>query len=132
MSGQEYNIALAIFFVSGKDVGSGCFRWSTDFWDLPFVDPLHVGWYVHIFAWYLGNQAWLGSHQWTLDLSTSWYMIADKLSEVPSNAILNMFDRPSLFMGTIVTLWSIAMLCHGFVRNFAELCGVRILLGLFE
>lgn len=132
MSGQEYNIALAIFFVSGKDIASGFSKWSTDFCFLPVTDPLHVGWYVHIFRWYPGDQACLGYHQWTLDLSRSWYMRADKPSEVPSNAILNMFDRPSLFMGTIVTLWSIAMLCHGFVRNFAELCGVRILLGLFE
>jgi hypothetical protein len=52
--------------------------------------------------------------------------------EVPSNAILNMFDRPSLFMGTIVTAWGLVMMCHGFVHNFAELCGVRVLLGLFE
>jgi hypothetical protein len=52
--------------------------------------------------------------------------------EVPSNAILNMFERPSLFMGGIVTAWGLVMMCHGFVHNFAELCGVRILLGLFE
>jgi hypothetical protein len=43
-----------------------------------------------------------------------------------------MFDRPSLFMGTIVTAWGLVMMCHGFVHNFAELCGVRVLLGLFE
>jgi hypothetical protein len=52
--------------------------------------------------------------------------------EVPSNALLNMFERPSLFMGGIVTAWGIVMMCHGFVHNFQELCGVRILLGLFE
>jgi hypothetical protein len=52
--------------------------------------------------------------------------------EVPSNAILNMFERPSLFMGGIVTAWGLVMTCHGFIHNFAELCGVRILLGLFE
>lgn len=55
-----------------------------------------------------------------------------QFAEVPSNAILNLFDRPSLFMGTIVTAWGVVMTCHGFVRNFPELCGVRILLGLFE
>ena len=53
-------------------------------------------------------------------------------TEVPSNAILNMFERPSLFMGGIVTAWGLVMTCHGFVHNFQELCGVRILLGLFE
>jgi hypothetical protein len=55
-----------------------------------------------------------------------------QLAEVPSNAILNLFDRPSIFMGAIITAWGIVMTCHGFVRNFAELCGVRVLLGLFE
>ena len=35
-------------------------------------------------------------------------------------------------MGAIVTAWGLVMMCHGFVHNFAELCGVRILLGLFE
>ncbi|KAM0717891.1 hypothetical protein Q7P37_006223 [Cladosporium fusiforme] len=60
------------------------------------------------------------------------FFIPYTLAEVPSNAILNLFDRPSLFMGAIVTAWGIVMTCHGFVRNFAELCGVRILLGLFE
>jgi len=55
-----------------------------------------------------------------------------RATEVPSNALLNMFERPSLFMGAIVTAWGLVMMCHGFVHNFAELCGVRILLGLFE
>lgn len=58
-------------------------------------------------------------------------MLTQKI-EVPSNAILNMFERPSLFMGGIVTAWGLVMTCHGFVHNFQELCGVRILLGLFE
>lgn len=35
-------------------------------------------------------------------------------------------------MGGIVTAWGLVMTCHGFVRNFQELCGVRVLLGLFE
>jgi MFS family permease len=35
-------------------------------------------------------------------------------------------------MGAIVTAWGLVMTCHGFVRNFPELCGVRVLLGLFE
>jgi len=60
------------------------------------------------------------------------FFIPYTLAEVPSNAILNLFDRPSIFMGAIITAWGIVMTCHGFVRNFAELCGVRVLLGLFE
>ncbi|CAK1361025.1 putative transporter [Cercospora beticola] len=60
------------------------------------------------------------------------FFIPYTLAELPSNAILDLFDRPSLFMGGIVTIWGIVMTCHGFVQNFAQLCGVRILLGLFE
>lgn len=60
------------------------------------------------------------------------FFIPYTLAELPSNAILNLFSRPSVFMGIIVTAWSVVMTCHGFVRNFTGLCIVRLLLGLFE
>lgn len=53
-------------------------------------------------------------------------------TEVPSNALLNKFERPSTFMGIIVTIWGVVMMCTGFVKNFAGLCVARIFLGLFE
>jgi hypothetical protein len=67
-----------------------------------------------------------------MDRTGPGFLKLTQLTEVPSNAILNLFDRPSLFMGAIVTAWGLVMTCHGFVRNFQELCGVRVLLGLFE
>lgn len=53
-------------------------------------------------------------------------------TEVPSNALLNKFERPSTFMGIIVTIWGVVMMCTGFVHDFAGLCVARVFLGLFE
>lgn len=46
--------------------------------------------------------------------------------------ILNMFERPSIYMGIIVLSWGIIMTLTGIVQNFGGLCAVRVLLGLFE
>jgi hypothetical protein len=46
--------------------------------------------------------------------------------------VLNLFDRPSTFMGIIVFTWSVVVMCTGFVTNFAGLVALRILLGIFE
>ncbi|KAI5204021.1 MFS general substrate transporter [Aureobasidium subglaciale] len=52
--------------------------------------------------------------------------------EIPSNMILDKFNRPSVFMGTIVFVWGVVVMCTGFVQNFAGLCVTRVFLGLFE
>lgn len=39
---------------------------------------------------------------------------------------------PRIFLGSICTLWGIVMLCFGFVTNWGQLVGLRLLLGLFE
>lgn len=54
------------------------------------------------------------------------------LCEVPSNMILSKFDRPSWYMGTIVTCWGIVMTLSGVVKSFAGLCVTRALIGFFE
>jgi hypothetical protein len=46
--------------------------------------------------------------------------------------ILDKFNRPSVFMGTIVFIWGVVVMCTGFVKNFAGLCVTRVFLGLFE
>lgn len=46
--------------------------------------------------------------------------------------ILNMFERPSIYMGIIVLSWGIIMTLTGVVQNFGGLCAVRVMLGLFE
>lgn len=58
--------------------------------------------------------------------------LADLNSEIPSNMILDKFNRPSVFMGTIVLAWGLVVMCTGFVQNFAGLCVTRVFLGLFE
>lgn len=88
MTGTEYNIALAIFFIPYTLAGKSC---------CPAVEA-----------------------------ST------DSSSEIPSNMILDKFNRPSVFMGAIVFIWGVIVMCTGFVKNFAGLCVTRVFLGLFE
>jgi hypothetical protein len=47
------------------------------------------------------------------------------LLEVPSNILLKRFDRPSLYMGTLVTTWGVIMTMHGVVSNYAGLLALR-------
>ncbi|KAL4876152.1 major facilitator superfamily domain-containing protein [Aspergillus karnatakaensis] len=54
------------------------------------------------------------------------------LFEVPSNAILIKFKKPSQWISLIVTAWGIVMTCCGFVQNWGGLVGCRVLLGVFE
>nr|OQO29538.1 hypothetical protein B0A51_02630 [Rachicladosporium sp. CCFEE 5018] len=51
--------------------------------------------------------------------------------------LISFIDRKSRLVVSPVAIvltyaWSIVMTCHGFVQNFAGLCIVRVLLGLFE
>lgn len=88
MTGTEYNIALAIFFI-------------------PYT---------------LAGELRCRAISALTDLNT----------EIPSNMILDKFNRPSMFMGTIVFVWGLVVMCTGFVQNFAGLCVTRVFLGLFE
>ncbi|TDZ49762.1 putative transporter [Colletotrichum trifolii] len=54
------------------------------------------------------------------------------LSLVPSNVLLKKFKRPSVYLGTLVTIWGVIMTLHGVVKNFAGLLVVRLVLGVFE
>ncbi|KAI8179523.1 Major facilitator superfamily transporter [Colletotrichum sp. SAR 10_65] len=66
------------------------------------------------------------------NIALSVFFIPFVLAEVPSNMVLHMFKRPSLYIGGIVTCWGIVMTCNGVVQNFGGLVAVRIFLGLFE
>ncbi|KAI8232763.1 Major facilitator superfamily transporter [Colletotrichum sp. SAR 10_96] len=66
------------------------------------------------------------------NIALSVFFITFVLAEVPSNMVLHMFKRPSLYIGGIVTCWGIVMTCNGVVQNFGGLVAVRIFLGLFE
>ncbi|KAL4949320.1 major facilitator superfamily domain-containing protein [Aspergillus filifer] len=54
------------------------------------------------------------------------------LAEVPSNIILNYFNRPSVYLGGLIFIWGVIMMCTGFVRDFSSLVAIRFLLGMFE
>lgn len=72
----------------------------------------------------------LGGVQYNIALSL--FFVPYVLLEVPSNVLLKRFARPSIYIGILVTVWGIIMMCHGFVHNFAGLMVVRLLLGVFE
>ncbi|KAH6693576.1 high-affinity nicotinic acid transporter [Plectosphaerella plurivora] len=66
------------------------------------------------------------------NVAVSVFFVPFILAEVPSNMVLHLFKRPSLYMGTIVTIWGVVMTLTGIVQNFGGLIAVRIFLGLFE
>jgi MFS family permease len=60
------------------------------------------------------------------------FFIGYILCEVPANAILIKFKKPSMWIGLIVTAWGIIMTCSGVAQSWAGLLVCRILLGVFE
>lgn len=66
------------------------------------------------------------------NIAVSIFFIPFVLAEVPSNMILHLFKRPSIYMGGLVTAWGIVMTLTGVVQNFGGLLAVRVFLGLFE
>ncbi|GJC78668.1 putative transporter [Colletotrichum liriopes] len=66
------------------------------------------------------------------NVAISVFFIPFVLAEVPSNMVLHLFKRPSLYIGSIVTCWGIVMTCNGVVQSYGGLIAVRIFLGLFE
>ncbi|KAL4799299.1 major facilitator superfamily domain-containing protein [Aspergillus venezuelensis] len=43
------------------------------------------------------------------------------LAEVPSNIILNYFNKPSVYLGGLIFIWGVIMMCTGFVHDFSSL-----------
>ncbi|KAF9880140.1 major facilitator superfamily transporter [Colletotrichum karsti] len=78
----------------------------------------------------LAEDLGLDGVQWNIALSL--FFIPYILLEVPSNILLKKFKRPSVYLGSLVTIWGIIMTLHGVVKNFAGLLTVRIILGVFE
>ncbi|KAH8897882.1 permease of the major facilitator superfamily [Thozetella sp. PMI_491] len=60
------------------------------------------------------------------------FFVSYIICEVPSNAILVKFTRPSVYIGILVTAWGIIMTCSGVVKSFGGLVATRFLLGVFE
>lgn len=68
--------------------------------------------------------------QWNIVLSL--FFVPYILLEVPSNIALKRFNRPSVYIGILVTTWGVIMTLHGIVQNFGGLLALRLLLGVFE
>lgn len=52
-------------------------------------------------------------------------------AEIPSNIMMKRF-RPSIWLTFIMVMWSAAMICQGFVKNYSGLMATRVFLGVFE
>lgn len=66
------------------------------------------------------------------NVALSIFFIPFVLAEVPSNMVLHLFKRPSLYIGTIVFCWGVIMTLHGVVQTYGGLIAIRFFLGLFE
>ncbi|KAF9244581.1 major facilitator superfamily domain-containing protein [Melanogaster broomeanus] len=53
------------------------------------------------------------------------------LFEPASNIFLRRF-RPSIWLSSMMLMWGVVMMCHGFLRNYGGLVTLRVLLGLAE
>ncbi|KIJ68580.1 hypothetical protein HYDPIDRAFT_82841 [Hydnomerulius pinastri MD-312] len=53
------------------------------------------------------------------------------LFEPASNIVLKRF-RPSIWLSSMMLMWGVVMMCHGFLRDYGGLVTLRVLLGLAE
>lgn len=60
------------------------------------------------------------------------FFIPYVLCEVPSNMLLEKFNRPSWYVGVLILCWGTVMTLMGTVKNFEGLCATRFFLGLTE
>jgi hypothetical protein len=74
----------------------------------------------------------LGMNGDQYNVALSIFFIPFVLAEVPSNMVLHLFKRPSLYIGSIVLCWGVVMTLHGVVQNYGGLIAIRFFLGLFE
>jgi sugar phosphate permease len=59
------------------------------------------------------------------------FFITYTLFEIPSNAVIRRAGV-SRYLTTLIVCWGVIAMCCGFVKSFSSLCGLRVLLGLFE
>ncbi|KAH7912569.1 major facilitator superfamily domain-containing protein [Hygrophoropsis aurantiaca] len=85
----------------------------------------------------IGN-AKLYNMEQSLHITDSQYLIAltvfffpYALFEPASNIVLRRF-RPSIWLSSMMLVWGIIMMCHGFLVNYGGLVTLRVLLGLAE
>ncbi|KAF9076155.1 MFS general substrate transporter [Rhodocollybia butyracea] len=59
------------------------------------------------------------------------YFFPYALFEPASNVALRRL-RPSIWLSSMMFLWGVIMICHGFIQNYGGLVTVRVLLGVTE
>jgi MFS family permease len=79
-----------------------------------------------------GLEADLGMSGIDYNIAVFIFFVPNILCAIPANLILGKFKRPSTFIGTIICLWGLIVLCGGFVQNLAGLATIRFLIGVFE
>ena len=52
--------------------------------------------------------------------------------QVPSNMVINLVPRPSLYIGCSMLLWGLVSTLSGIVNNFAGMVVIRFFLGFVE
>jgi sugar phosphate permease len=59
------------------------------------------------------------------------FFITYVLLQPPATVVLRKVG-PRIFLPLITMLWGISMICFGFVRQWTDLLGLRLILGVFE
>lgn len=59
------------------------------------------------------------------------FFITYVLLQPPATVVLRKVG-PRLFLPTITLLWGVTMICFGFVKDWSDLIGLRLVLGVFE
>lgn len=60
------------------------------------------------------------------------YFLTYAFCEVPTNILFKYFNRPSIFLPTIMVLWGVNTMCLGFVQDYHGLLVARLTLGIAE
>jgi sugar phosphate permease len=59
------------------------------------------------------------------------FFITYVLLQPPATVVLRKLG-PRMFLPAITMLWGITMICFGFVKEWTDLLGLRLVLGVFE
>ncbi|OZJ04351.1 hypothetical protein BZG36_02360, partial [Bifiguratus adelaidae] len=108
---------------------------KSDLWILPAVslfyllavmDRANIG-----NAKIAGLQTDLGLEGTQMNTAISMFFVSYIVFQIPNNLLLKRL-RPSVWLPTIIIIWSAAALGMGFVKNFGALVGCRLVLGAAE
>lgn len=100
--------------------------WLSVLYILSFMDRGSVG---NAKLFHLEEDININDGKYLIALSV--FFLPYAVFEPASNVILRKF-KPSLWLSTMVLLWGMVMILHGFIRNYSDLIILRILLGITE